>query len=108
MTQKIFCTALAVTALGAGAGAQQETVRDRIRERLASRGNTKTQKEAGPGTQDVAITFQGRARHYLLHVPTGADGAVVLAFHGGGETPQNQEEISGLDTLSDTNHFIVA
>ena len=56
----------------------------------------------------VTLTVKGIARRYLLHVPDSPNGALVLAFHGGGETPENQEEISKLDTLSDRSRFIVA
>ena len=39
-------------------------------------------------TQSATITFQGRERRYLVHVPDAPGGALVLAFHGGGETPR--------------------
>ncbi len=59
-------------------------------------------------TQSISMTYQGMTRRYLLHVPSGASGALVLAFHGGSETPENQEDISGLSALSDRERFIVA
>jgi polyhydroxybutyrate depolymerase len=33
---------------------------------------------------------------------------LVLAFHGGSEMPENQEDISESDALSDRDRFIVA
>jgi len=60
------------------------------------------------------MTFQGLARRYLLHVPTGGRTghdeplALVVAFHGGGETPENLEEVTGFDALSDRERFVVA
>src|SRR5436190_5524032 len=59
-------------------------------------------------TESVTLTFQGATRRYLLHVPDSPGGAMVLAFHGGQETPENQQQISNLDTLSDRSRFIVA
>src|SRR3954464_4789862 len=59
-------------------------------------------------TESVPITYQGRQRRYLLHVPDSPGNTLVLAFHGGGETPENQQQISGFDTLADRFHFIVA
>ncbi|HYM23658.1 MAG TPA: PHB depolymerase family esterase [Vicinamibacterales bacterium] len=59
-------------------------------------------------TESVALDYQGRTRRYLLHVPDSPGGALVLAFHGGGETPENQQQISSFDALSDRSRFIVA
>ncbi|HEY6218409.1 MAG TPA: PHB depolymerase family esterase, partial [Gemmatimonadaceae bacterium] len=72
---------------------------------LAGRRGQPTQSQAA---SRVTLAFQGRRREYLLHVPTRPNGALLLAFHGGGETPENQEEISGFDALSDREGFIVA
>ncbi|HEX5110472.1 MAG TPA: PHB depolymerase family esterase [Vicinamibacterales bacterium] len=60
------------------------------------------------GTRRVALTFQNRVREYLLHVPATPNGALVLAFHGGGSTAEQMERISALDALADREHFIVA
>jgi polyhydroxybutyrate depolymerase len=75
----------------------------RITRPIGRRGST-----AQSYTQRITLAFQGRQRHYLLHVPAKSSGALLLAFHGGGETPENQEEISGFDALSDAQGFIVA
>jgi polyhydroxybutyrate depolymerase len=56
----------------------------------------------------VALTHQGRIREYLLHVPASTRGALVLVFHGGGQTAAQQQEISGFDALADREQFIVA
>jgi polyhydroxybutyrate depolymerase len=63
---------------------------------------------AASGSQSITLSYDGLTRRYLLHVPNEASGALVLAFHGGSETPENQEDISGLDALSDRERFIVA
>jgi polyhydroxybutyrate depolymerase len=60
------------------------------------------------GTVSHTLTFQARTRRYLLHVPPNANGALVLAFHGGGESPENLESVTNLSTLADRERFIVA
>ena len=63
----------------------------------------------------VALIHQGRMREYLLHVPASANSrstssgqALVLAFHGGGQTAAQLQEISRFDTIADRESFIVA
>jgi len=65
------------------------------------------QKPSGK-TETVTLPFQGTTRRYLLHVPDSPAGALVLAFHGGQETPENQQQISNFDALADRSRFIVA
>ncbi|HZR23737.1 MAG TPA: PHB depolymerase family esterase [Vicinamibacterales bacterium] len=97
----VLAVTIAVTVV-AVADAQQRGLRGRIAARRGEKSATAV------GAQSVTITVQGMSRRYLLHAPTAASGAVVLAFHGGGETPENQEEISNFDALSDRDRFIVA
>jgi polyhydroxybutyrate depolymerase len=59
-------------------------------------------------TVSVTLEFQGTTRRYLVHVPDSPGGALLLAFHGGQETPENQQQISRFDALSDRSRFIVA
>ena len=66
------------------------------------------QRRASLSRPLVSITYQGMTRRYLLHAPPAPNGSLVLAFHGGSETPENLQEISGLSTLADKEHFIVA
>jgi polyhydroxybutyrate depolymerase len=47
-------------------------------------------------------------RDYLLYVPPNPNGSLVLAFHGGGQTAAQMEQITGLDALADRERFIVA
>jgi polyhydroxybutyrate depolymerase len=61
-------------------------------------------QSAGP----VTLSFQGRARQYLLHVPPAPNGALVLAFHGGGQFASQMRHITGLDNIAEREHFIVA
>jgi polyhydroxybutyrate depolymerase len=58
--------------------------------------------------QTVTLTHQGRARQYLLHVPPAPNGALVLAFHGGGQRAEQMRQISRFDALAEREHFIVA
>jgi polyhydroxybutyrate depolymerase len=73
-----------------------------------ARGRSSRRTDAALGSERITLSFQGRTRHYLLHAPSDADGALVLAFHGGSQPPENQEEISGFDLLADRERFIVA
>jgi hypothetical protein len=59
-------------------------------------------------TRTLTMTYQGRNRRYLLHAPDHATGALVVAFHGGAESPENLEDISGFSALADRGRFIVA
>jgi len=92
---------LVALALAAPVGAQRG-LRGRIAERRGGRA-------ASESAHSVTLAFQGMTRRYLLHAPasTGAM-PLVLAFHGGSETPENQEEISNFDALSDRDRVIVA
>ncbi len=60
----------------------------------------------------VSIRFQDRDRRYLLHASaataTSSRVPLVLVFHGGSDTPENMEEISGFSRLADREGFIVA
>jgi polyhydroxybutyrate depolymerase len=47
-------------------------------------------------------------REYLLYVPADPNGSLVLAFHGGGQTAAQMQQISGLDALADREYFVVA
>ena len=66
------------------------------------------QRPSTATTESRTLTFQGASRRYIVHVPDAPGGALVLAFHGGQETPENQQQISHFDALSDRSHFIVA
>jgi len=57
------------------------------------------------------LTYDARRRSYLLHVPPSYDGhrrlPVVLAFHGGGGSAENQARVSGFGDLADEQGFLV-
>ncbi|RKH51235.1 alpha/beta hydrolase family esterase, partial [Corallococcus llansteffanensis] len=62
------------------------------------------------GTYDWTVEHGGRTRNYRVHVPPGYDATkptpVVLSFHGFGATEQDQELLSNLSRLGDTEGFI--
>jgi polyhydroxybutyrate depolymerase len=99
--------AFIVGVLAIGLVADPVTAQRGLRGRLAGRAGT-NQESSSSLAQNVTITFQGMTRRYLLHVPPRPNGALILVFHGGGQTPENQEQISGLDGLADRERFIVA
>src|SRR5262245_25206402 len=71
---------------------------------LAFAADTATQRGRPPSrarTETRTLTFGGALRRYLVHVPDSPAGALVLAFHGGQETPENQQQISHFDAISD-------
>jgi len=63
-----------------------------------------------PGDHDVRLSFGGRVRRYVVHMPLHADGKtplpLVLAFHDGGGTAQGQKRWSGLDAVADREGFL--
>jgi polyhydroxybutyrate depolymerase len=64
--------------------------------------------DAASGARRVALTFQDRARQYLLYIPAAPNGSLVLAFHGGGSSAAQLQRVTGLDALADREHFILA
>jgi polyhydroxybutyrate depolymerase len=90
---------IAVVPAGVPAAAQ----RGRLRERAAAR--------SGGRTDSVSINSGGRTRRYLLHAPAGdARGplALVIAFHGGSQSPEDMERMSGFSAAADRERFIAA
>ncbi|HEY0955446.1 MAG TPA: PHB depolymerase family esterase [Roseateles sp.] len=95
--------ALAVTLLSLLTAAQaQETLRERIRERMEQRRADKG------GTQELQV----QGRKVLVHLPKGFDAAtpapLVLAFHGGGGHAEHMAENYGLTQKADEAGFVVA
>jgi len=100
--RRVLAASAALSALTAS-GTAQGRLEALRRDRAAARG-----RAAAGASESIALAFQGMARRYLLHAPANATGPLVLAFHGGSETPENLESISGLDALADRHGFIVA
>lgn len=60
---------------------------------------------------EFTIRADGRDRNYLLHVPSGYDGApvpLVVDIHGFTGTPEVQRAISGMFEVSNAENFAVA
>jgi len=59
-----------------------------------------------PGTIEVG----GRTRSYFVHVPLGYDGqtpmALVFVLHGGGQSPESAERMSGMSEKADKENFL--
>jgi len=57
------------------------------------------------------LDIDGRTRSYLLHVPPNAPTtkrmALVLAFHGGGDSAAGMEKLTQFDPLADRERFLV-
>jgi polyhydroxybutyrate depolymerase len=62
------------------------------------------------GTQSASLDFGGRTRTYLLHVPptyaAGTPLPLVFVLHGGGQSPNSAEKMSGMSAKADEKHFI--
>ncbi|MGC1687077.1 MAG: PHB depolymerase family esterase [Candidatus Acidiferrales bacterium] len=62
------------------------------------------------GTQSASLDFGGRIRTYLLHVPptyvAGTPLPLVFVLHGGGQSPNSAEKMSGMSSKADEKHFI--
>jgi polyhydroxybutyrate depolymerase len=77
---------------------------------LAEPVRTVAEKGSDTLSESVKIPFQGHERRYLVHAPTSRlrPAPLVLVFHGGSETPEHMEEISGFSALADRKGFVVA
>jgi len=66
-----------------------------------------------PGDHTININHDGRARSYLVHIPTGYTNtrslALVLSFHGLGDNPNSWGQSSKFSSYSDqTKEYVVA
>src|SRR5262245_38125923 len=65
-----------------------------------------------PGDYVRDLPFGGLPRRYLLHVPSGYDGAsplpLVVDLHGYGSNLFQQRGLSGMADVADAEHFLVA
>ncbi|MEO3713855.1 extracellular catalytic domain type 1 short-chain-length polyhydroxyalkanoate depolymerase [Roseateles flavus] len=101
--------------------AQQGTLRERIRERIAERREGRDGRKgdpasdaalASPGTHKGRLEVMGKDRLFMVHVPpsyrAGQPMPVLLAFHGGGGSMELQADDSryGLISKSDSAGFI--
>lgn len=80
------------------------------RDGLASRsGNSPVVlARGGGGFQDMSITAGGMQRSYFLYVPASSTGALVVAFHGGGQDAERFIQGVGLKDMADRYGFVMA
>jgi poly(3-hydroxybutyrate) depolymerase len=101
LTAALFITA--VVALGTF---RSGPVREWLRERIARK-----QRINETGNPERALSFGGRTRTYLLHLPKGDDGKtplpLVVVFHGGGGNALSAVRMTGMDATADAQRFIV-
>jgi polyhydroxybutyrate depolymerase len=102
MRTRSMLLTLAIKALLSPAQAQ-DTLRERIRERLEQR-----RADKAGGLQELQV----QGRQVLVHVPKGFDvnrpAPLVLAFHGGGGHAEHMAENYGLTQKADEAGFVVA
>ncbi len=71
-------------------------------------------QEGAPGRDNKSgsVEIGGRTRAYFLHVPPAYDGKkpvpLVLVLHGGGQSAESAERMSGMSAKADNENFIVA
>lgn len=67
---------------------------------------------SAPEKKIDSLQIGGRTRSYFVHTPPGYDGKkslpLVLVLHGGGQSPESAEWMSGMSAKADTEHFLVA
>ncbi len=64
------------------------------------------------GNKSGSLDIGGRTRTYFLHVPPAYDAKkplpLVLVLHGGGQSPESAERMSGMSAKADKENFLVA
>ena len=67
---------------------------------------------SGQGNKPGSLDIGGRTRRYFLHVPPTYDGKkplpLVLVLHGGGQSPESAERMSGMSAKADKEGFLAA
>lgn len=68
-------------------------------------------KPATPGSSSETLKVDGKQREYSINIPPGYDGVqalpLVMNFHGRGSNAMQQLLLTGFDTSSDQNNFIL-
>ena len=67
---------------------------------------------SGQGNKSGSLDIGGRTRRYFLHAPPRYDGKkpllLVLVLHGGGQSPESAERMSGMSVKADKEGFLAA
>jgi polyhydroxybutyrate depolymerase len=79
------------------------------RDGMATRsGNAPVVLARAGGMEEKSLNVGGMQRSYYLYVPANANGALVVAFHGGNQEPIRFAEGVGLRQMADRYGFVVA
>src|SRR5229473_2444469 len=104
----IGSVALLVTVGGMLYGGQR---RLNIKDDKPVAGGVSAQNSATPGDSRQTIQWDGLERTYLLHIPTGYDGAkplpLVFVLHGAGGNGKGMENLTDFSAKADAEKFIV-
>jgi len=67
---------------------------------------------SAPEKRTDTLEIGGRTRFYFVHTPPAYDGKkslpLVLVLHGGGQSPESAEWMSGMSAKADSENFLVA
>ncbi len=67
---------------------------------------------SGQGNKSGSLDIGGRTRRYFMHAPPAYDGKkplpLVLVLHGGGQSPESAERMSGMSAKADKEGFLAA
>lgn len=70
-----------------------------------------SQVEYSPGDHAMSMNYDGLERTYIIHIPSGFDAShsvpLVLAFHGLGLDADEMMRITGFNSHSDANGYVV-
>lgn len=104
LTGPVVTVVALAAAVAAGCGAQPAGVGG-----PAPEGSPPTEAPSlSAGDHAFTLVHDGRARRYVVHVPTAvADSpALVMALHGGGGTADQFKSENGMDEVADRNGFV--
>lgn len=77
---------------------------------LGSSIRSKEENALRSGTKSGSLEIGGRKRTYLIHVPANYDEKrprpLVLVLHGGGQSPESAEWMSGMSAKADAEDFL--
>lgn len=112
---RAIAVSLSVTSAMSGCSASkaQKSV-DNIPTSLSGSASTKSGcgSEITTGSSTLRLSIEGRQRTVIVHVPAGYTGsepvALILNLHGSTSDARQQEQLTGMDTTSDQDGFIVA
>lgn len=109
IVRALVLVAILVGACAASAGARDQAARAPVLHSPASSRRVPTLPMAPGANKTFTVVAGGHRRTYIVHAPkTVPPGrlAVVLAFHGAGDTAAGMEQETGLDATADAHGFL--